>query len=50
MNLKVSTILLNWDGYNDTFECLNSLQKVKNKNFEIINFVIKCVYIDLYKL
>lgn len=36
MNLKVSTILLNWDGYNDTFECLNSLQKVKNKNFEII--------------
>lgn len=36
MNSKVSIILLNWNGYNDTFECLNSLQKVENKNIEII--------------
>lgn len=32
---KVEVIILNWNGKEDTIECLNSLQKVKYDNFEI---------------
>ncbi len=32
---KVEVIILNWNGMEDTIECLNSLQKVKYDNFEI---------------
>ena len=32
---KVEVIILNWNGKEDTIECLNSLQKVKYENFDI---------------
>ena len=32
---KVEVIILNWNGKEDTIECLNSLQKVKYDNFDI---------------
>lgn len=34
----VAIILVNWNGYNDTIECLDSLQKCTEKNF----FVVVC--------
>lgn len=33
---KVSIVLLNWNGKNDTIECLESLKKVQYPNWEII--------------
>jgi GT2 family glycosyltransferase len=33
---KVYIIILNWNGINDTFECLNSVFKLNYKNFEVI--------------
>ncbi len=33
---KVSIIVLNWNGLEDTIECLNSLAKLKYTNYEII--------------
>jgi len=36
MKPKVSIIILNWNGWKDTIECLESLVKVNNVNFEII--------------
>lgn len=33
---KVSIIILNWNGVNDTLECLKSLYKVNYNNFDII--------------
>lgn len=32
---KVSIIILNWNGLNDTFQCLESLRKVTYPNYEI---------------
>lgn len=32
----VSIILLNWNGYNDTIECIESLQKITYPNYEIV--------------
>jgi hypothetical protein len=32
----VSIVILNWNGYNDTIECLASLSQCINENFEII--------------
>ena len=36
MNDKLYIIILNWNGINDTLACLNSLNKVTFKNFEIV--------------
>jgi GT2 family glycosyltransferase len=33
---KITIIVLNWNGHNDTIDCLNSLQKVIDDNFEIL--------------
>lgn len=33
---KVSIIILNWNGWRDTIECLNSLAKIDYPNYEII--------------
>ena len=33
---KVSIIILNWNGYVDTIECLESLQKIDYQNYEVI--------------
>jgi GT2 family glycosyltransferase len=33
---KVSIIILNWNGYEDTIECLESLRKISYPNYEII--------------
>ena len=33
---KVSIIVLNWNGLNDTVECLKSLQKVTYPNYEVV--------------
>jgi GT2 family glycosyltransferase len=35
-NPKVSIIILNWNGYKDTIECLESLKKIDYQNYEII--------------
>ncbi len=34
--MKVAIIILNWNGKNDTIECLKSLQNIDYKNYEII--------------
>ena len=37
MNLpKVSVIVLNWNGIDDTIECLESLKKITYKNYEVV--------------
>ncbi|GAB4312171.1 MAG: glycosyltransferase family 2 protein [Methanobacteriaceae archaeon] len=36
MNANVSIIILNWNGWKDTIECLESLYKIDYLNFEII--------------
>jgi len=36
MKPKVSIIILNWNGWKDTVECLESLLKVNNVNFEAV--------------
>jgi len=36
MNQKISIIILNWNGYKDTAECLESLKKIKYSNYNII--------------
>lgn len=33
---KVAIIILNWNGFNDTVECLNSLKKITYPNYQII--------------
>jgi len=33
---KVSFVVLNWNGFEDTVECLESLQKIAYKNYEIV--------------
>ncbi len=33
---KTSIVILNWNGFNDTVECLESLKKVKYLNYEVI--------------
>lgn len=33
---KVSIIVLNWNNYEDTYECLESLQNIEYSNYEII--------------
>ena len=35
-NPLVSIIILNWNGYKDTIDCLTSLSKCINENFEVI--------------
>lgn len=36
MNPKVAIIILNWNGWEDTIECLESLNKINYKNYDII--------------
>lgn len=36
MNPKVSIVILNWNGKNDTIECLDSLKEITYPNYEII--------------
>jgi GT2 family glycosyltransferase len=36
MNPKVSIIILNWNGLEDTIECLESLKEVRYPNYEVI--------------
>lgn len=33
---KVSIIILNWNGLNDTIECLESIKKIDYPNYETI--------------
>jgi len=33
---NVSIIILNWNGVEDTIECLESLKKITYKNYEVI--------------
>jgi GT2 family glycosyltransferase len=33
---KVSIIILNWNGYEDTIECIESLKKITYPNYEVI--------------
>jgi len=33
---RVSIIILNWNGVNDTIECLDSLKEITYPNYEII--------------
>jgi len=33
---KVSIIILNWNGLEDTIECLESLKKITYPNYEVI--------------
>ena len=33
---KVSIIIVNWNGFDDTAECLESLQKITYKNYDVI--------------
>ena len=33
---KVSIIIINWNGFDDTAECLESLQKITYKNYDVI--------------
>src|ERR1035437_2216086 len=33
---KVFIVLLNWNGFNDTVECVNSIKKISYGNYEII--------------
>jgi GT2 family glycosyltransferase len=35
-NKKVSIIILNWNGWEDTIECLESLYKIKYDNYDVI--------------
>jgi GT2 family glycosyltransferase len=35
-SIKVGVIIVNWDGFKDTYECIRSLLKQKYTNFEII--------------
>ena len=36
MNPKINIILLNWNGYSDTLECLESLKKINYPNYEVV--------------
>ena len=36
MEPKVITVILNWNGYADSIECINSILKIKYKNYEIL--------------
>jgi hypothetical protein len=36
MNLKVSIIILNWNGLKDSTECLQSLKKIDYDNYDVI--------------
>jgi len=33
---RVSIVIVNWNGYEDTLECIASLQKINYKNYEIV--------------
>ena len=33
---KIYIVIINWNGYVDTYECVESLQKISYKNFEIV--------------
>src|SRR3989344_2445038 len=35
-NPKVSIIILNWNGWKDTIECIDSIKKISYPNYEII--------------
>ncbi|MCX6653634.1 MAG: glycosyltransferase, partial [Candidatus Bathyarchaeota archaeon] len=35
MHPKVSIIILNWNGLDDTIECLDSLRKITYPNYEV---------------
>lgn len=36
MNPKVSIIILNWNGWRDTIECLESLYQITYPNYDVI--------------
>ena len=36
MNSKVSIVILNWNGWQDTIECLESIYQNEYLNYEII--------------
>ena len=35
-NLKITIVILNWNGYEDTSECIISLQKITYDNYQIV--------------
>ena len=36
MEPRITILLLNWNGYADTFDCINSILKINYKNYEIL--------------
>ena len=38
--IKISTVILNWNRYEDTLECLKSLEKIKKNNFDFNIIVV----------
>jgi GT2 family glycosyltransferase len=36
MNPKVSVIILNWNGWEDTIECLESLYQIDYPNYDVV--------------
>lgn len=47
MMSKVSTIILNWNGLNDTRECLDSLKKIEYSNYEAMAMKLPCITSEL---
>ena len=35
-NLKIAIVILNWNGYEDTSECIISLKKITYDNYQIV--------------
>ena len=42
---KVSIIILNWNGAEDTIECLESLKKVSYPNYDVIIVDLSLIHI-----
>ena len=36
MSLKITIIILNWNGAKDTIECINSIENIKNVSYDIL--------------
>ena len=38
--MKISTVVLNYNGLSETLDCLNSLRKIQKKNFTVETIVV----------
>ncbi|CDG65351.1 hypothetical protein MBMB1_1252 [Methanobacterium sp. MB1] len=36
MDSKVSIVILNWNGWEETLQCLNSISKIYYSNFDVL--------------